>query len=470
MIAMVKNPRYKLLLFFACILVFSGCAKRGTPDGGPIDVTPPEFIRASPENFSINFDEKEIEIFFDEYVRLEEAQRQIIFSPPMELRPAITPLGAPSKSIDVEIFDTLQPNTTYTINFGRSIVDNNEGNPLPFFQYVFSTGDYIDSLSISGTVSDARLKQPEPFISVMLYEVDSSYTDSAVYNYPPRYITNTLDSSVTFQLNNLKEGTYQLIALKDNNNNYMFEPGVDKIGFLEDDIEIPTDSVFDVTLFKEELPFSVLPRPEQVAQQHLIFGFTGEKPDSLQIRMLPPIPGNFESTITKERDKDTLNYWYKPALERDSLYFTVTTPQYTDTLIARISPMEKDSLQISIEPTGTLNFEQKVSILPNIPLTGINDSLISLINSDTVAVPFETQYNDYLNVISFGFEKQENEIYRFQALPGAFTDFFGNVNDTINAEFRTLTVSDYGGINFNILNIPSHPVIVQLTTEDGEVV
>ncbi|HET7360413.1 MAG TPA: Ig-like domain-containing protein, partial [Salinimicrobium sp.] len=291
----MKKVLFRILFVHFLVFVFMGCAKRGTPEGGPIDEEPPEFIRASPENFSINFDGDEIEIFFDEYIQLEDAQRQIIFSPPMDPPPTITPLGTPRKSVKIEILDTLQPNTTYAINFGRSVVDNNEGNPLPFFRYIFSTGSYIDSLSLSGTVSNAYSKKTEPFISVMLYEVDSSYTDSIIYKKPPRYITNTLDSSVTFQLQNLKAGTYEMIALKDVNSNYTFEPSVDKIGFFEDFVQIPNDSTFHLVLFEEELPFEMAPRPEQVEQQHILFGYQGEiMEDSIQIELISNPPANFE--------------------------------------------------------------------------------------------------------------------------------------------------------------------------------
>lgn len=458
-----------LILCFILSLILSSCAKRGSPDGGPIDEIPPEFIRANPENFSINFDEKEIEIFFDEYIRLEEPQRQIIVSPPMERPPAFTPLGAPQRSVEIEIFDTLQENTTYTINFGRSIVDNNEGNPLPFFQYVFSTGSYIDSLSVSGTVADAFLKEPEPFISVMLYEVDSSYTDSVIYQKPPRYITNTLDSSATFQLNNLKEGTYQLVALKDNNNNYLFEPGVDKIAFLEDFIQIPTDSTFHLNLFKEDLPFEILPRPEQVAQQHLLFAYTGVRPENYEIELIaPPTPEDFTSRITKDRETDTLHYWYKPFLETDSLHFVVSAPDFRDTLLARTSEMERDSLQINVEPSGQLDFNETVKIIPTVPLNVVHDSLIQLYNKDTLPVPFEVKYDRFLNEIIVDFEKQENESYQLISYPGAFTGFFGGINDTLDVQLSTRAYADYGSVTFNLQNLPSSPVIAQLTNKEGE--
>ena len=162
-------------------LIFVNCANRGRPEGGPKDETPPKVIKSIPENYSINFKADEIEIHFDEYIKIKDLQKQLIISPPMNTQPNITPLGNASKYITIKIFDTLQPNTTYAFNFGNSITDNNEGNPYPFYRYVFSTGDYIDSLTVKGNIVDALLKQPETFVNVALYEVDSTYTDSIIY-------------------------------------------------------------------------------------------------------------------------------------------------------------------------------------------------------------------------------------------------------------------------------------------------
>jgi hypothetical protein len=132
-----------------------GCANRGRPSGGEIDILPPEVDYTTPKNYSTNFNAKEIKIYFNEYVKLKELSKQLIVSPPMNNDLEIKPLGSASTSITIKIIDTLTPNTTYAINFGNSIVDNNEENPYPYYRYVFSTGDSIDSLSVKGIVLDA---------------------------------------------------------------------------------------------------------------------------------------------------------------------------------------------------------------------------------------------------------------------------------------------------------------------------
>ncbi|MEC7263262.1 MAG: Ig-like domain-containing protein, partial [Bacteroidota bacterium] len=261
-----------LLFISFMVLALWQCAKRGSPTGGPKDVTPPKLIRSEPENFTINFKETKIRLYFDELIKLQDVQNQLVVSPPFKHAAEITPQGTPSKYIELVIKDTLRENTTYTINFGQSIQDNNEGNPNSFLTYVFSTGDYIDSLSVSGAVKDAFNRKADEFISVMLYEMDSTYNDSTIYKSPPLYITNTGDSLPFFELKNLKAGQYALFALKDANKNNMYNQGQDKIGFIQDTVTIPTDSIYLLTLFKEMANYKASV-PSFVAKNKIIFGY-----------------------------------------------------------------------------------------------------------------------------------------------------------------------------------------------------
>lgn len=464
----MKSIGLKLLIVVSIFFAFWGCAKRGNPDGGPLDEEPPRYVRAKPENFTTNFDAGEIRIFFNEYVKLTDPQRQIIISPPMDPRPEITPLGTASRSIRIRINDTLQPRTTYTINFGRSITDNNEGNPLSFFTYAFSTGPYIDSLSLRGQVRDAIRLEADPFITVMLYEVDSTYSDSVVFSRMPRYITNTLDSATTFQLNNLKEGTYQLVGMRDVNNNYTFDPETDKIAFADEFITVPTDEEFDLNLFREILE-GKFERPQLKAQQHLIFGYRGlVVPDSISINALN-VPDDFEYRITKDIAKDTLHYWYKPNLVRDTLQFKVQTPGVTDTLIARMKEMKRDTLEFTFEPSSGLELQQDLKLRPTVPLLSVNDSLVRILDQDTVQVPFTGTYDKWNNEYILSFNKSEKSTYRITAFPGAFTDFFGRENDTIRSQMRTPGLADRGNLVVNLQGVLEFPVIVQLTTDKGVV-
>lgn len=458
-------------IFLVTVLLLSlvQCAKKGMPEGGPEDEEPPKFLRASPENFSTNFNKEEIRIYFDEYIKLDNPTQQIIISPPMDPKPNILPMGSARKDIRIEIFDTLQENTTYTINFGKSIVDNNEANELPYFQYVFSTGDYLDSLSISGTVSDATLKEPEGPVSIFLYEVDTTFSDSSVYSKIPRYVTYSLDSLHTFKMENLKEGTYQIVAVQDNNNNYNYNPKSEKIGFIEDYITIPGDTSFHITLFKEELDFEA-ERPKLLKGNQILFGYEGTPElDSIEINLLNPRPTGYESRIVKDVKTDTLYYWYNQQPESDSLSFEVVSPNSRDTLFTKIAEMPRDSLNVTSEPSGNIEFSQNFKFRANTPLVDSNKEMIRVLDTDSVEVEFSTELRPYENELLLIFEKEENSNYYVRALPGALTDLFGDTNDTISQQLKTKPYSDYGSIILSLQNVDRFPIITQITNVEGEV-
>src|SRR5690606_26565587 len=176
---------------FGSLLLLPSCAKRGFITGGAKDTIPPKIMNSSPENFTTNFSGKEIKIVFDELIKVKDINKQLIISPPMDKRPIIIPQGSASKYISIKIQDTLQPNTTYSFNFGQSITDNNEGNPYSQYRYVFSTGNYIDSLQIVGKIKDAFEQKTEKFVSVQLYDA-TTFSDSTIYKETPLYIANTL--------------------------------------------------------------------------------------------------------------------------------------------------------------------------------------------------------------------------------------------------------------------------------------
>ncbi|TPN87629.1 Ig-like domain-containing protein [Aquimarina algicola] len=465
------NRRSNLaLLALILILIVLGCAKKGSITGGPKDETPPVFIKALPPNLSTNFDKKEIRIYFDEYIKLKDPQKQIIISPPMDPKPNITPLGVASKYVKIEFTDTLLENTTYSINFGESIVDNNEENPYPFFRYVFTTGDFLDSLKIKGTIADAIQKEPDSYITVALYEVDENYSDSIVYKDVPRYITNTLDT-ISFDMYNIKEGEYKLVALKDASSNYIYNPKQDKIGFLEETISLPKDTakVFNIKLFKEILDFKAL-KPKQVSKNEIIFPYEGEA-DSMKIKMLSQVPDDFKTTIFPDKETDTLHYLFKPFFETDSLVFEITNKKnYRDTLIARIKDQYQDSLVVTSSIQSTLNPEENFSFSALTVIDSINKSLISLTDKDTLDVPFSIKTNRIKNETELEFEKTESNSYSLQFLPEALKDFIGNTNDTIQFSFRTTKLTDYGTIFLTLENVEEYPVIVQITNEKEEVI
>ncbi len=457
-----------LLFFTFMALALWQCAKRGSPSGGPKDVTPPELIKAEPKNYTTNFKAKKIRLYFDELIKLEDVQNQLVVSPPFKNPAEITPMGAPSKYIEVVIKDTLRENTTYTINFGQSIVDNNEGNPNSFLSYVFSTGDYLDSLTLSGAVKDAISRKADEFISVTLYELDSTYNDSTIYKEPPLYITNTGDSLPLFELRNLKAGKYALFGLKDVNKNNMFDQGQDKIAFIEDTITVPTDSIYLLNLFREQLNYKATV-PSLVAKNKIIFGYQGDYRD-MNIETLTSLPDSVKTTILKERDKDTLNYWFTPT-DLDSINFIVQNEnaQALDTFTVKMRNLPLDSLKLTTSISGKLNFEDTFSVLSNTPIVALDTSNISLNISDSIPATYTYELDTLKNKIDFDFELEPNQKYSFSFLPGAITDFFGVQNDTLDFNLSTGSFADYGNLRMVLGGAVTFPVIVQLTNEKGEV-
>lgn len=463
----MKHRLLYIPIAFLFLLSFVDCAKKGTPSGGPRDSIPPIIVKSSPENFSTNFTGDEIEIRFDEYIKLKDLTKELIISPPMKYAPTITPLST-SKTLKIKILDTLKPNTTYSFNFGKSIVDNNEGNPFEYYKYIFSTGNYIDSLKVSGTIRDAQLVTPEIPTTVMLYEANENFNDSLVYSEKPTYITVTKDTTGTFELTNLKEGKYLMLALKENNNNYTFQPQSDKIGFVEDFISIPSDTTYDITLFKE-VPDYKLARASQVGKNHILFGYSGLA-DSLDIEILSDAPQEYTSTFFRDEIKDTLHYWFKPAIETDSLVFKVANGSKVDTTMVRMRELYQDSLNVSAITTGITKLKDTFTLRANIPIVSFDVEKFQIMSKDSLLVVPSIKLNKKHNWVEVSFPKEEDQSYNVQLFPGALTDFFENTNDTLYFNSKTRLVSDYGTLSLAFENVDRFPIVVQILDSKYKVV
>ena len=186
---------------------------------------------------------------FDEYISLKDISKQLIISPPLiPDQYKVLPASGASKKISLELKDSLLENTTYTFNFGNSIVDYNESNPISFFTYTLSTGANIDSLYIRGNIIDAFEKDTQTFISLQLYQL-ILYIMIQLYTIKNLYMLQVLWIRQLYEFQNLREGKYNLIALQDVSGNYFFDQSIDKIGFLNSLIELPKDSIINLRLF-----------------------------------------------------------------------------------------------------------------------------------------------------------------------------------------------------------------------------
>lgn len=448
---------FRFFLVFVSTLLIISCAKRGSIGGGPKDETPPVFVRSTPPNFSTSFSADEIRIYFDELVTIQDAQ-QVIVSPPMKIKPEVSPIGYPAKFIKIQFKDTLLAETTYNINFGSSIVDNNEKNAIEFFQFVFSTGKVLDSLTFKGSVKDSFKQELADNIAVYLYELNETYTDSTVFKDYPRYISNTLDSTI-FEFKNIKAGKYKLIALQDKASNYTYEPKLDKIGFLSDTISIPQDSIAEISIFKETPEFKYV-RAKQVSKNQFSIGYQGvlENPE---ITLLGVANDSLETTFFKEPKKDSLNLWVKPFFAQDSLVILAKSKSVTDTLVSRYKDQYKDSLKLNVD-SKTLRLKEDMVITANTPFGEINKELASFVDQDTLSVNFTQKFDAFKNELNISFEKKEDSKYALKLLPGAITDFIGSTNDTIVFKVSTKPESEYGKLFLKLDQVDGENLIVQL--------
>ncbi len=227
------NLKLKHILIAAGLLIMAflaqRCANAVAPTGGPKDDRPPVVVEAVPENHSINFTAKKIEITFDEYITLDNANQNVLISPPMDEKPDIK---LKNKTVVVKFKENLAPNTTYTINFGSTIKDLHEGNPLKDYVYSFSTGDHIDTLMVAGKVLNAEDKKPVENAYVSLYASHHDNLDSLPLSTKPDYITKT-DKDGNFRLEGLADQKYLVFALKDVNSNLYFDQPNEEVAFLD---------------------------------------------------------------------------------------------------------------------------------------------------------------------------------------------------------------------------------------------
>ena len=460
----------KILFTILSLAIISGCAKRGNPTGGPIDSLPPVLVNANPKLNTTNFESEEIRLTFDEFVKLDKVQDQLIISPPLEKNAyEIRPLTGVTKKVFLKFIDSLDINTTYTINFGNSIKDNNEGNPLTFFNYTFSTGETIDSLYVKGNISDAYNIETDEYVSIHLYRIDSTLNDSIIYIKQPTYVSNSLDST-SYIFQNLKEGKYHIIAMKDVDNNYFFDPFYDKIGFIDSLITLPKDSIIDFKLFKEETEL-IWDRPHFINSEKIGFGYYG-KLDLKKIEINSVIPDSINYTYTKEEMSDTIYLWLSNnsfdslnfnLIEKDTTKLsTIKFDRKRDTLI--------DSLNVSAKTVNVIHLKESFKLSSNIPIKKIEDSLISVRDIDSILVPFVSSVNDNLDEIDIKFEVSPSDNYRILILPNAIKDIKGVTNDTLQFNLTSQSLEDYGNIYLDVIRNTQSKFILHLINQNGDIV
>ena len=360
----------KKLFYFLSLLFIVACARMGQPDGGWYDDDPPRVIGSTPADRGTNVKTQKVTIYFDEFIKIEDATNKVIVSPPQLEMPEINGAG---KKIVVELKDSLKENTTYTIDFSDAISDNNEGNPMGSFTFSFSTGEKIDTFEVSGYVVDASNLEPVKGILVGLY---NDLADSAFKSKPMVRVSRT-DASGHFVVRGIAPGSYRAYALKDVDGDFKYSQKSEMIAFNHDTFEpsskpdMRTDTIWRDTLHIDAL--IKVPYTHFLPDDITLLAFTPVQTDRYLIKTertdpnkfsvyfsygnaeLPKIKGlNFDAdsafVVETNLKQDTIHYWL-----RDTLLVN------QDTLRMEMRYLMTDSAGVLIEQTDTLEALPKMS-------------------------------------------------------------------------------------------------------------
>ena len=523
----LKREWFGIMVVALCIYA---CANRGYPEGGPKDETPPQVVEEVPLSYTTNFKAKRVNIYFDEFVQLNDINNKFIFSPPVKKDPKVSLKG---KYVQVAIPDSLRENTTYSLDFADAIVDNNESNPLGFYRYVFSTGERIDTLELGGTVVNAESYEPVMGVLVALYEKSG---DSIPLKELPDYIART-DSSGNFRLTNLREGHYRVMAIEDVNRDKMYTPEsemfawmdttvfpvvepatrVDTFHVIEKIVEADTilrDSIVRtdylaygpsnlyLRLFLEKLTQLYLVEDDRKEREQLNFIFSIPGENGLEVTLwdtlaTEPLPQDW---YFKEHSagNDTLTLWIKDSTvyKKDTLNVILSYmrsdstgqwERYSDTARYTFRAKEKkegkskkkdedapkvEFLEIKSNISGDLDLGARLYLEFSRPINKSTlDSIRVLEKVDTVyqLIPFQV-VEDSLRVrrVFVDAAWKAGGEYQLQIDSATIYDIYGRFNDKLEKKFKVRTEEYYGKIMVNVRGVDC-PTIVQLyKAENGK--
>jgi uncharacterized protein (DUF2141 family) len=484
---------------------FSSCASVGNPTGGLLDSIPPVFLRSKPEPNAINFNEKKIELTFDEYIKLKEPSKKVIITPPQSKMPDIRSIG---KKVTVELKDSLISNTTYTFDFTNSIVDNNEENAYEGFTFAFSTGDVIDSLVISGMLLNADNLEPMPNVEVGLHSdlADSAFTALRFLR------TSMTNDKGQFWIRNVAPGTYRLYALNDLKRSFKYEQNGEDIAFYDslitpsfapairmdtirrDSLTIDTIKEIHYTrfipddvvlkLFKEPVIRQYLSKTERPAKHQLVFRFNSDKGLPTALYLLNDYQSSSDSLSSwfiKEysTDKKDITYWitdsliYKQDTLRVEMDYQITDSlnnfvPVTDTIPFiwrnKEAPKKEDKKKETKPKTDFLNIDwtakNVMDVFDTLKIT-FSEPVIDLdTNKIQIQQKVDTLWEnrkfpivqDTLNPRIFYVENQWNyeQEFRITVDSAAICSIYGKCNDSIGTVFKFNSEKEYGNLYVNI--------------------
>ncbi|MEO0725668.1 MAG: Ig-like domain-containing protein [Bacteroidota bacterium] len=438
-------------LFWCAVLVLSlvQCANPISPTGGPRDEQPPQIdsTRSTP-NLQTDFRPKTIELTFDEWIKLEQVNQQVVISPPLqgyEVR-----LKGKTVILDLGDEDTLRNNVTYVIQFGEAVKDLTESNPADDLRFVFSTGPYIDSLELSGQVVDAYTAEPVEKALVMLYD---NLADSVFRTTKPFYFGRTNEQG-QFRISNVRGGFYKVAALEDSDANYRFNQAAERIAFLTDSIELTADTsvALNLRLFREQLPLQ-LAEADSSRWGRLKLVFNREPTEEL----------NLITDVPYERinQTDSLMLWHK---EEQAWELIVAA----DTLLNDTIPVPAAPIANAVRPRNlsvinipgsspTRHAPQKpLAIGFDRPVSALDTSLINLLADTLLERLTYTWAVDSLNpqIVELDLKLKEQTQYALELLPGAVIDYWGVPSaDTLIRNWTTIDRKSLGNLTIRFTDV-----------------
>ncbi len=465
----LKQNAYLLLLAIIILTAFQQCANMSRPTGGPKDSIPPSVVSELPANFSTNFTERKIQITFDEFVKTTNQQKEFSVSPDMDI-PAIYKIR--KRTLHIELPDSLEVNTTYTINLGKGLVDFNEGNPILNYTYVFSTGSELDSLSIEGSVSNGFTQDFDPEKDKDINVILIPTSRDTIFGKKKASIFTTVDTSGTFRLQNLKEDTYRIYAIKEQNNDRTYNSPDEWIGFLQDSIVLRRDTAgIHLELSKGPVRnFRMLERKlESSGMALLVFNKIVEQPT---LRILDPVVMNGQAIPRFAPTNDSVRV-YLPNLDFDSVKFELSDiTGVLDTSVIR----KPRNLKLDRAITPLFSITNKVDRVKHIqlsagtPLQQVDKSKV-ILNEDSIPRRnFQLQadsINPEMYHIRFNWRPKRN--YELTLEEGAMQGYFEEVNKEEKIQFTMNEAESYGDIAlaFNGLDT-AQQYVIELISENKE--
>ncbi len=467
---MLRFAKYSIFLFFSTLLIIMlgyGCASIQTPTGGPKDSIPPKVLKETPANFTTKFKTKEINIQLDEYFKINNEAKEFSVSPAMDKNPNFK---IKKKILNIKFQDTLAANTTYTINFGRGLVDYNEGNILKNYMYVLSTGNKIDSLTITGTVLNTLTKKPVLDATVFIIPI----SQDTIFGKKRANIFTTTDSSGVFNLKYLRPDTYKVYALKEESGDRIYNSTNEEIGFLKDSLVLTKNTAgIKLELFKEEAKiFRIMDR--KIEKDGKILFLFNKQLNNPSVRIIQPKELDTSKITVFSKTKDSLSLWTEN-MNFDSIQVAIINNGIPiDTSVIRRGKKDEYKRELKITdniPNSRIKPGTDLILSFSAPIgTKIDPSKITLLQ-DSISVNglriFKDTSSTSRYIFKFPWKIEKNYVLKLEEK--AFTGLFGGENKPFDKAFTRDEEINYGNLALAV-TVPdtAKHYIVQLLNQNGE--